>query len=106
MKDLIYLTINKEKVVKMTKTLPDVRRGEIIAKVDVKVEDKCFGTATIPQEIFINDWRDGIDMEDVEFKKNIISQEEADIIKQRRLEKMTQILREQGFNVEKETQEE
>lgn len=102
MKETIYLVVNKSKVEKMVKTIPDIRRGEIIVKLTVNVADKCFGTATIPQEIFINDWRDGIDMEDVEFKKNLITQEEADMIKNRRLEKMREILVSQGYTVSKE----
>lgn len=99
MKEVIYLTVNRNKVEKMTKTLTDVRKGEIVVKLTVNVKDKCFGNATIPQEIFIDDWRDGIDMEDVEFKKNLITKDEAELIKEKRLDKMTQILKEQGYEV-------
>lgn len=101
MKDTIYLIANNKKVERMTKTLPDVRKSEIVIKVDVNVKESVFNTATIPQEIFINDWRDNIDLEDVEFNKNIISKEEAELIKQKRLDKMERILIAQGYKVEK-----
>ena len=85
----------------MNKNLPSIYKGEIIVKLTVNVAEKCFGTATIPQEIFIEDWRDGIDMQDVQFKKNLITKEEAEIIKQKRLDKMKEILEEQGFTITK-----
>lgn len=105
MKEIVYLIVNSRKVERMNKSLPDLRRGEIAVKLTVNVKDKCFGTATIPQEIYIEDWREGIDMEDVEFKKNIITKEEADIIKEKRLAKMKTILEAQGYSVEKVEEE-
>lgn len=101
MKDTIYLIVNKKKVERMTKTLPDARRGEIIVKAMIEVKDSCFGQATIPQEIYIDDWRDGIDLEDVEFRKNFITKEESDLIKKKRLDKMTEILQAQGYDITK-----
>ena len=38
-------------------------------------------------------------MEDIEFKKDVITSEEAEIIKNRRIEKMKEILTKQGYTV-------
>jgi len=101
MREIVYLVVNRNKVDRINKNLPSIKRGEIIVKLTVNVADKCFGTATIPQEIFIEDWRDGVDMEDVEFNKNLITREESEIIKQKRLDKMKEILENQGYTIEK-----
>ncbi len=101
MKDVVYLVCNQQKVVRMTKNLPDLYRGEIPVKLTVTVPKEAFGTPTLDQEIYVEDWRKGIDLEDVEFKHNIITQEEAETIRQRRLERMQEILEAQGYEVTK-----
>ncbi len=101
MKDTIYLTINRNKVEKMTKNYQDTRKSEICVKLNVKVDDKVFGNPTIEQNIFIDDWNKGIDLADVEFKKNIITKEEADLIREKRLEKMKEILTAEGYTISK-----
>ena len=44
-------------------------------------------------------------MQDVQFKNSIITEEEADHIRQMRIEKMKGILQEQGFKVTREEEE-
>lgn len=99
MKEVIYLTVSRRKVEKMTKTLPDIRRGEIPVKLTVTVDEKAFREPVITKEVVINDWREGIDMADVEFRQSFITPDEAELIRQQRLEKMATILREQGYIV-------
>lgn len=106
MKETIYLTVSKSKVEKMTKSLPDVRRGEIPIKVLVEVEEQAFRTPVIEKTIYIDDWREGIDMADVDFNGSAITQEEAQMLRDRRLEKMREILESQGYTVEKPEKEE
>lgn len=101
MKEVIYLIATANKVERMTKNLPSLKRGELPIKVTVNIDPKAFRTPTIDKEIFVDDWREGIDMEDVEFRKNIITKEEAEEIKQRRLAKMTEILQAQGYQITK-----
>ena len=83
----------------MRKTLPGVRRGEIPVKLTINVPPEAFSPPTLSQEITVNDWRQGIELSDVEFKHDIITPEEAEVIRQRRLEKMRSILEGQGFTV-------
>ena len=99
MKDIIYLICSRDKVESMRKTLPDVRRNEIVVKLKVDVDDKVYGTPTIEKSVYVEDWIKGIDLKDVEFNQNIITEEEAEIIRQKRLEKMKEILRQQGYTV-------
>jgi hypothetical protein len=91
MKEIIYLVVDQRGVQNMRKTLPEVRRGEIPVKLTINVPPEAF-SATLSQEITVNDWRPGIELSDVEFKHDIIKPEEAEVIRQRRLEKMRSIL--------------
>lgn len=106
MKTVIYLVADRSGVRRMTKSLPSIYRGEIPIKVAVTIEDTAFRTPVIEKSIVIDDWREGIDMADVEFKKDIITAEEADIIRRKRLEKMREILTDNGFTVVKQPEDE
>lgn len=99
MKEVIYLTLSRSKVEKMTKNLPEIRRGELPVKITVIVDEKAFREPVITKEVVINDWREGIDMADVEFRQSFITPDEAEAIRQQRLQKMATILREQGYSV-------
>lgn len=101
MKEIIYLVVSQQKVERMTKNLPQLSRGEIPVKVSVEVEQGAFRTPVIEKEITVNDWRLGIDLDDIEFKQHVITGEEADMIRERRIEKMRGILQENGYSVEK-----
>jgi hypothetical protein len=92
MKEIIYLVVDQRGVQNMRKTLPEVRRGEIPVKRTINVPPEAFSPPTLSQEITVNDWRQGIELRDVEFKHDIITPEEAEVIRQRRLEKMRSIL--------------
>ena len=100
MKDVIYLICSKNKVEGMRKTVPGIRRSEILVKLHLEVAPKAFGSPTIEKQVYVEDWTKGIDIEDVEFKKNIITKEEAEIIREKRLEKMKEILKSQGYTVQ------
>lgn len=106
MKDKIYLIVSSHKVERMTKNLPDLKRGEIPIEVVVEVAQTAFRTPVIIKEIYIEDWREGIDMADVDFEGRAITAEEAQIIREKRLEKMRGILEENGYTIEKAEEEE
>jgi hypothetical protein len=99
MKETIYLVASHYKVERMTKNLPALTRGEIPIKLTLTVDEKAFREPVISKEVHIDDWRDGVDIADVEFRGSVITEEEAELIKQRRLEKMRGILEAQGFTV-------
>jgi len=99
MEDTIYLVCNRERVDYMRRNLPPLRRGEILVKLNVEVEDGVFGVPTIEKHVFVEDWQKGIDIKDVEFDQDIITGEEAEMIRQHRLEQMKTILEEQGYQV-------
>jgi hypothetical protein len=81
MKEVIYLVVSPYKVERMTKNLPSLSRGEIPVKLTVHVEDKAFREPVISKEVHIEDWREGVDIADVEFRGSVITPEEADLIK-------------------------
>lgn len=106
MKEIIFLRVSKKGVHGFTKNLPSLSRGEIPVKLTLTVEDSAFREPVVAKEVTITDWREGIDIADVEFKEAIITEEEASLIKQRRLAKMRDILKQHGYNVEEPTQQE
>ena len=65
MKDIIYLICGKEKVEAMRKTVPYVKRSEIVVKLHLEVAPKAFGSPTIEKQVYVEDWTKGIDIEDV-----------------------------------------
>jgi hypothetical protein len=99
MKEVIYLTVSRDRVENMTKRLPSVRRGEIPVKLTVSVDEKAFREPVIEKYVTIEDWTNGIDIADVEFTQSIITSEEAEMIRQARLAKMKEILEGQGYEV-------
>lgn len=107
MKETIFLVASARGVLRMTKNLPSLSRGEVPIKVDVTIESDAFRTPVISKEIYVNDWREGIDINDVEFKESVITPKEAEMIRASRMEKMKEILEAQGYTVAKpETDEE
>jgi hypothetical protein len=105
MKETIYLVVSPYKVERMTKNLPGLSRGQIPVKLSITVDEKAFREPVISKEVHIDDWRDGVDIADVEFRGSVITEEEAEIIKQPP-RKDAGILEAQGFTVtEPETAE-
>ena len=99
MRTVIYLIADRYGITAMRKNLPDVRRGEVPIKLTVTVPEEAFAPPVLTQEIVVEDWRQGIDLADVEFRKNIITPEEAETIRQNRLAKMREVLEAQGYQV-------
>lgn len=96
LKDTIWLVISPERVEKMTKTPPDTTRGKIAVKVLVTVPIGAFQPPVLQKELRVEDWRDGTELGDMDLSQGVITQAEADLIVQRRLAKMADILRERG----------
>lgn len=99
--ETIYLVVDHNGVQRMTKRIPALYKGEIPVKLTVEVDPGAFKTPVLEKYIVIENWRQGTDIADVEFKENIITEEEAEIIRTRRLDKMQEILEEQGYVVSK-----
>ena len=106
MKDVIYLTVNRQGVQSMRKSYTGAKQGEAIVKLSVTVPEEAFSPPVLEQHVIVNDWREGIDLEDVKFEQNVITEAEAEMVKQKRLAKMQEILESQGFTVSKEEVEE
>lgn len=101
MKDTIYLVVNRNKVDRMNKSLPTLYKGEYVVKVDVTVDPDAFNEPMISKEIHIENWRQGIDVSDVEFSEPYITEEEAALIRERREQQLIEALRAKGYTIEK-----
>lgn len=99
MKEVIYLRVSPQRVEGMTKRLPDLNRGEIPVKVIVEVEPGAFREPVIERSVTITDWREGIDIADVDLREAFITEAEAQIVRDRRLALMRDVLERQGFTV-------
>lgn len=102
MKDTIYLILDRNGVKGLRKSLVDVKRGEVCAKFNITMPDTAFRPSVLEQNVAIDEWHNGIDIEDVKFEKHVITEEEAEVIRQARLQKMAAILESQGFTITKE----
>lgn len=106
MKDIIYLRVSRKKVEGMTKTLPYVQRGEVPVKIAIEVADDAFKEPTIFKEVTIEDPLAGTDIAaDIHFEGSVITEAEAEQIKKQRMDRMAEVLREQGYEVTKLEQE-
>lgn len=101
MNTTIYLTVDRSGVQHMRKSLTDARRGECIVQLDIEMPPEAFSPPVLRQKVVVNDWREGIDLEDVRFKNGVITEEEAASIRAGRIEKMKAVLEEQGYEVTK-----
>ena len=104
MEDVIYLIVSPDKVERMVKTessAMNLKRNEIPVKLTVHIDSKNWEKPFIEKEIHIERFDNGIGLEDVKFEKNFITEEEAEMIRQSRLEKMKGILEGEGFTVSK-----
>ena len=79
MREPIYLIVDRNKVVRMVKTLGSLAKGQIPIKLTVEVKPAAFREPTIEREVIVDDWSTGIDISDVTFEKNIITEKEAEI---------------------------
>jgi hypothetical protein len=98
-KETIYLRVSRTKVEGMTKNLPQLARGEIPVKLVVEVDPAAFREPVIEHHVRIADWRQGIDIADVELREAIITEEEAALIRERRLAAMRPVLEEHGYGI-------
>jgi len=104
MKEVIYLTASRSGVGStVRKNLPtNLSRGEVPIKVIVEIAPDAFAPPVIEQSILIENPYKGIDLEDVHFSGSVITEAEAEVIRQRRLEKAASILKANGYTVEKD----
>lgn len=99
MQETIFLAVSRRRVERMTKTLPDLRRGEIPVKLVLEVDEGAFREPVIERHVVVADWRDGLDLVDVEFRDSVITEAEAEIIRARRLDRMREVLEGRGYTV-------
>ncbi|MFH5833763.1 hypothetical protein [Halalkalibaculum sp. DA384] len=102
MNDTIYLICTKKGVDRMVKTKRSataLRKGEVPVKLKIEVPDENWKPPFIEKQITVNRWDENIDVEDVDFEGQFVTEEEAELIRQERLDKMKRILEKQGYTV-------
>jgi hypothetical protein len=97
-KEPVFLVLSRRKVERMTKTVPSLRRGEIVVKLMVTAADSAFREPTLVREIVVTDPFDGI-IPDLDFDQPFITEAEAEQIKSQRVLRMAEQLKAQGWSV-------
>jgi hypothetical protein len=97
--ETVFLVISPRKVEKMTKTVPDTHRGEIVVKVHVTVKPEAFRSPTLVKEIVVEDPFDGLSAADVNLDRPFITEAERDLIRARRIADITGQLEDLGYKI-------
>jgi len=102
MKDVIYLVANKNRIDRLMRSVPEnLRKGEHAMRVEVTIDDQAFRSPLLTKQIHVEDWREGIDVSDVEFSEPYITEAEAKIIRDRREAQLIETLQAKGYKIEK-----
>jgi len=99
MREVIYLAVSRTKVERMTKNLPDLKRGEIPVKLTLAVDNAAFGPPVLEQHVHVTDWREGVGLGDLELREAVITEAEAQLIRDQRLAAMRAVLEGRGYTV-------
>lgn len=98
-KEPVYLVLSRRKVERMTKNLPQTRRGEIVVKLVVSAADTAFREPTLVHEVEITDPLSGVPAGDVDFTQPFITEAEAQRIRELRLAQAIADLEQRGYTV-------
>lgn len=99
MKETVWLVVSQYRVERMTKNPPDLKRGEIPVKLLVEVDPAAFREPVIEMRVHITDWREGLVFADPELHDAVITEAEAEMIRQQRITAMRAALEDRGFVV-------
>jgi hypothetical protein len=98
-KEIIYLRVSRHRVEGMTKRMPELQRGDIPVKLTIVVDDAAFREPVIEHRVHVTDWRQGMDLPDLELRDGIITEQEAEVIRTRRLAAMRKVLEDHGYGI-------
>jgi hypothetical protein len=98
-KEVIYVAVSPQRVERMAKSMPTLKRGEIPVKLVIEVAPSAFREPVIERQVHVTDWREGIDIADPELRDGVITEAEAQMIRAQRLAAMRQILEGRGYTV-------
>lgn len=108
MTEEIFLIATKtgiDRMVKTEKSATNLRKSEIPIRIKITIPDDNWKPPFIEKEIVINRWDKGIELEDVEFEGQYVTEEEAQWLREKRIERAKEMLEGQGYSVEKVNQE-
>jgi hypothetical protein len=100
MREVIYLAVGRRGARAMTKKLPALQRGEIPVKLLLEIEESAFREPVLERTVRITDWREGVDLSDLDLREGTITEEEAAMIREQRLARMAEALRGHGYSVD------
>lgn len=102
MKDTFFIIVTKKKVDRMVKTESsalDLKAGQYAVKINMEVADEKFNRPYPEKTITVEPWDKNLEVEDVHFDSNFVTEEEEQMIREHRLRKMRERLEENGYTV-------
>jgi hypothetical protein len=76
-KENVFLVLSRQRVERMTKNMPGLRKGEIAVKLVISAADQAFREPTLVHEITVTDPLGGISAADIDFSQPFITEAEA-----------------------------
>jgi hypothetical protein len=105
-KQVIWLVMDEYGVDRMTKRMPaSLGKAEHAVKAEIEWDPRALRPPVLETRITIQDWRQGLDVGDIEFRQLTLTATEAEGIRQRRREAMVEQMRELGYTVTPPDQE-
>lgn len=102
MKDTIYLICTPkgvDRLVKTSRSAKDLRKNEIPVKMNLSIDDGNWRPPFVVKDVRVDRWDRGVDVSDPQFEGDFVTEEEAAMIRRSRLDKMRDILRNEGYEV-------
>jgi EAL domain-containing protein (putative c-di-GMP-specific phosphodiesterase class I) len=106
MKEVIYLVVDEAGVRRMTKNLPALNKYELPLKLEIEVTPEAFRSPTLTRKVVVTDWRQGIDVPQLDAKELFITEEEAENLRRQRIKRLAQTLEAEGYTVIKPNEKE
>lgn len=99
MVETIYLRVDRYGVRAMTKTMPQLKKGEYPVKLNIEVKPEAFREPLMEKSIIVEDWRQGMAFPDLDLKEMTITQAEAEKIVKEREAQLVKDMRARGYQI-------
>jgi len=100
--ETLWVMLRGRKISRTRKTKPsskDLRRGEVPAKIKISWDEDQLETPTIEREVDISEALGNLRLDDLDVGSPTLSEEEVEMVCEKRREEMAERLRKEGYEV-------
>lgn len=101
--DTLWLLIKGDKINRWRKTKPDskdLKAGEVPAKLNISWDASELDTPTVERDVDISETLGNLKLSDLEVGSPTLTEEEVEMVRDKRRKEMAERLRDEGFTVE------